>query len=412
MDARHPVAWDLLVTLIFGVGATVDVGGGNWRHIAHDSEVPIALVTALAVGFVLPLPWARRRPLAAFGALTMVGLVDAWVGTWLEIGQLAQLVILFNVALRLPSRALTVSGVLVVAQAAVGATRWPEDDWGQQFFPSIMSNLVALLLGIVVRSRRDYTASLVERARQLEVERDQQAQLAAAAERTRIAREMHDIVGHHLSVITGLADGGAYAAQKTPQRAAQALAAIGSTSRQALDELRRLLGVLRDDHPGARSGPELDPQPTLADLGRLIDRVREAGLPVRLTERGTPAATSPGRELTAYRVVQEALTNTLKHAGPRATATVEVTCAPHLLSVAVTDSGGGAARQPAGTQGREVRDGRGLRGMRERAALYDGTVAAGPRPGGGWGVQLELPLAGDPAAPAGPWDTQHQGAAS
>ncbi|MFT2020266.1 sensor histidine kinase [Streptomyces sp. 796.1] len=475
VDTARPALWDALLTAVFGLGACVDVGGGNWRHIAHSGTVPVALVAALAAGFVLALWWHRRRPLAAFVAMAVLGLVDAWAGTRLQVGQLGQLVVVFHVALRLPGRALAVAGALVVAQSAVGATRWPTGDWGQAFFPTVTAGLVAALLGIVVRSRRDYTAALVERARQLEVERDQQAQLAAAAERTRIAREMHDIIGHHLSVITGLADGGSYAARKRPERAAQALAAIGATSRQALDELRRLLGVLRDDHADQPPGPELGPQPTLADLGTLIDRVRAAGLPVHLTEHGTPATGPPGRELTVYRVVQEALTNTLKHAGPRATATVEVRHAPRALSVTVTDTGRTSSGQPRGTgtrgagtdtgrtdlvrtrtgpgtragTGRDAQTGkepgtgtrtragagtgpdavrgggppgpydpaspsdsapavphpgRGLRGMRERAALYDGTLTAGPRPAGGWTVRLELPTPGTtpPPSPATP----------
>lgn len=146
------------------------------------------------------------------------------------------------------------------------------------------------LLGIAVRTRRDYTEALVERAHRLEHERDQQARLAAAAERARIAREMHDIIGHNLSVITGLADGGAYAAARSPERAAQALEAIGTTSRQALSELRRLLGVLRDDHPDADRAP----QPTMDDLAPLIEQVRRAGLPVHLELRGEPGPHHPG----------------------------------------------------------------------------------------------------------------------
>jgi signal transduction histidine kinase len=240
------------------------------------------------------------------------------------------------------------------------------------------------LFGIAVRSRQDYTQALVDRARRLEVERDQQAQLATAAERTRIAREMHDIIGHNLSVITGLADGGSYAAAKSPERATQALEAIGSTSRQALSELRRLLDVLRDDEPAAA---ERSPQPALTDLGRLIDGVRAAGLPVRSTVHGQADTVPAGRQLTVYRVVQEALTNTLKHGGPDATATVDISYADEGVTVEVTDTGRGGPALP--TDGR----GRGLTGMRERTSLYDGTLEAGPlsRPAGGWRVHLHLP---------------------
>jgi signal transduction histidine kinase len=256
--------------------------------------------------------------------------------------------------------------------------------WDQQFVPMLYSFALVALLGLVVRSRKEYLASLVERARQLEVERDQQAQLAAAAERARIAREMHDIIGHNLSVITGLADGGAYAAAGSPERAVQALEAIGTTSRQALTELRRLLDVLRDE---AESRPvaELAPQPDLTDLDQLVERVSRAGLPVALTVDKSPEPLSAGKQLTVFRVVQEALTNTLKHGGPNATATVDVRHTADGVTVTVTDTGDA----PATAAG----PGRGLTGMRERTALYGGTLEAGPlrRPGGGWRVRLSLP---------------------
>ncbi|MEU6769448.1 histidine kinase [Streptomyces sp. NPDC046853] len=197
-----------------------------------------------------------------------------------------------------------------------------------------------------------------------------------------MAREMHDIIGHNLSVITTLADGGSYAAAKSPERAAQALTAIGTTSRQALTELRRLLDVLREETPEAAA---LAPQPALTDLDQLIDRVRAAGLPVRSTVRGRPDSLPAGRQLAVYRVVQEALTNTLKHGGPQATAYVEVVYGDDGVRATVTDTGvGGTLRGSSG---------RGITGMRERTALYDGTLEAGPlpRPPGGWQVELHIP---------------------
>jgi len=233
----------------------------------------------------------------------------------------------------------------------------------------------------------------VQRARQLEIERDQQAQLAAAAERSRIAREMHDIIGHNLSVITGLADGGAYAAAGSPERAAQALEAIGTTSRQALGELRRLLDVLREDAPGPA---ELAPQPALTDLTQLAEGVRAAGLDVKLTVHGDLAdAQETGRQLAVYRVVQEALTNTLKHGGPGATATVVVRYTDNgAVTVEATDTGTGC---DTGSD-TSVAPGSGLTGMRERTAMYGGTLEAGPRlrPPGGWRVHLQLPKEATP----------------
>ena len=199
---------------------------------------------------------------------------------------------------------------------------------------------------------------------------------------------MHDIIGHNLSVITGLADGGRYAAAKSPDRATQALDAIGSTSRQALAELRRLLDILPDDDQGTTGRAELSPQPALTDLDRLLDGVRRAGLPVRTTVRGE-AALPEGRQLTLYRVIQEALTNTLKHAGPDATAHIDLSYeAGGAVTLTVTDTGRGTPLPAPALSG-----GRGVPGMRERTSLYGGTLEAGPRPAPeqGWRVHLHLP---------------------
>jgi signal transduction histidine kinase len=309
-------------------------------------------------------------------------LVNAWTGAALQSAML-QLIVVFHLALRRPLHHLWWTALLV-ADAVVLAARHPRGSADQDVVPVLMTLVVAAALGITVRTRRDYTEALEDRARRLEIERDQQARLAAAAERTRIAREMHDIIGHNLSVITGLADGGRYAAGKSPERAAQALDAIATTSRQALGELRRLLDVLRDEDTAGQH-PDLTPQPGLTDLDQLLDGVRATGLPVRTTVQGTPAIT-PGRQLTVYRVIQEALTNTLKHAGPGATCDITVLyAATGAVTVTVTDTGRGGPPLSG--------SGRGLHGMRERTALYGGTLEAGPRPhpARGWRVHLHLP---------------------
>ncbi|MFH8609018.1 sensor histidine kinase [Streptomyces sp. NPDC018029] len=388
-DRRHSLVWDLLVTGFFVVAALVDAAGG-WRNTAPDTDVPGPLVFLLSTALSLPLLWRRRHPMAVLTVMVAASLVSSWTGAMLQ-ASLIQMIVLFSIAMRLPLKTLGRAGLMMTAPLVVGAFRYPEDSWNQQIIPYVWAYALVALLGIAVRSRQDYTRALVERARQLEVERDQQAQLAAAAERTRIAREMHDIIGHNLSVITGLADGGSYAAAKSPERAAQALEAIGTTSRQALGELRRLLDVLRDDvlRDDAPATAELAPQPALTDLARLIDGVRAAGLPVRSTVHGRADAVPAGRQLTVYRVVQEALTNTLKHAGPDATATVDVIYADGGVTVEVTDTGLGAGAGGSPHAG----GGRGLTGMRERTALYDGTLEAGPlpHPPGGWRVRLHLP---------------------
>ncbi|MFE0107187.1 sensor histidine kinase [Streptomyces sp. NPDC059009] len=385
-DRRHPLPWDVLVTAFFVIASLTDAAGG-WRTTAANDQVAEWLVFLMSVGLSVPVLWRRRHPLAALAVMTAANVVSNWTGAWLQ-SALIQFVVVFNIALRLPLKTLGWAAAMTTLPMAASIVRYPKGSWDQLIVPQIWSFALVALAGIAVRSRQDYTQALVERARQLEVERDQQAQLSAAAERARIAREMHDIIGHNLSVITGLADGGSYAAKKSPERAAQALEAIGSTSRQALGELRRLLDVLRDDTPTtAAASAELTPQPALTDLAQLLDGVRAAGLPVRSTVKGHPDALPPGSQLTVYRVVQEALTNTLKHGGPGATATVDISATPDGITVTVTDTGTGTGGTSPSAPGR------GLTGMRERTALYDGTLEAGPAPGttGGWRVRLHLP---------------------
>ncbi|MFD3575077.1 sensor histidine kinase [Streptomyces sp. NPDC058644] len=392
-DRRHPWAWDLHLTGFFVFAAFIDLVGDGWRNIAQNTDVPAWTLYAITLAVTVPLLWRRTHPLAVYAVMLFASLVNNWTGAVLQ-ASLTLLIVVFNIATRLPPRTLAWSYALLVLPPVVGHVRHPQGSWDQQVVSTMMSFAIVALLGIAVRTRQEYMASLVQRAKQLEVERDQQAQLATNAERTRIAREMHDIIGHNLSVITTLADGGSYAAAKSPERAAQALTAIGTTSRQALTELRRLLDVLREEAPQAQEGAALAPQPALTDLDHLIDGVRAAGLPVRNTVSGRPDSLPAGRQLTVYRVVQEALTNTLKHGGPEATAHVEVAYGDDAVRVTVTDTGvGGAPPTPTAASSTTGPGGRGLTGMRERTALYDGTLEAGPlrHPPGGWQVVLRLP---------------------
>ncbi|MFF7163844.1 sensor histidine kinase [Streptomyces sp. NPDC008086] len=386
-DRRHPLVWDLHLTGFWVTAALIDYYGGGWLNVARDRANPDWLVLTLSLGLSVPLLLRRTHPRAVLLAIAPFALVNAWTGIALQ-AFLLQLLVVFHLALRRPHRNLWWATALILAPMSVLAARHPQGTPDQDIVPVLMSVVVAAAIGITVRTRRDHTEALEDRARRLEIERDQQAQLAAAAERARIAREMHDIIGHNLSVITGLADGGKYAAAKSPERATQALHAIATTSRQALGELRRLLDVLRDeDHPRAPQ-PELTPQPTLTDLAQLLEGVRAAGLPVHTTTHGTPTL-PPGRQLTVYRVIQEALTNTLKHAGPGTTAAMELSYEESgAVTVTVTDTGRTGPTHPAPPSG-----GRGLPGMRERTALYGGTLEAGPRPHPeqGWRVHLHLP---------------------
>ncbi|WOT35746.1 sensor histidine kinase [Streptomyces coeruleorubidus] len=383
-DRRHPLLWDAHITGFWVTAALIDYVSGGWRHNAHTLDVPGWLLLTLSLGLSVPLLWRRTHPRAVLAAMALFALVNAWTGAALQ-AALLQLAVVYHIALRRALRDLWWATALVLAPVLVSVARHGEGTWDQQIGSQLMSITLAVLIGITVRTRRNYTEALEDRARRLETERDQQARLATAAERARIAREMHDIIGHNLSVITGLADGGRYAAAKSPERAAQALGAIATTSRQALTELRRLLDVMREEEQPDQA--DLTPQPGLTDLDQLLDGVRSAGLPVRTTTHGSPTL-PPGRQLTVYRVIQEALTNTLKHAGAGATAEIELSYEDKgAVSVTITDTGNGSRTDSPS------RDGRGLPGMRERTALYGGTLEAGPRPHPeqGWRVRLHLP---------------------
>jgi signal transduction histidine kinase len=237
-------------------------------------------------------------------------------------------------------------------------------------------------VGLYTGARRALLAELRERAVQLERERDQQGELAAAAERARIAREMHDVVAHHLTVMVALSDGAAAASTADPGRAAEVMRTVSSTGRQALTDTRRLLGVLRDAD-GELTGT-LAPLVGLRDLDSLVEGVRAAGVPVTLEITGQPDLLPSVVQATVYRVAQEALTNTLKHGGAGARARMRLDVGEREVCLQVSDDGAGAtAPVPAGV-------GRGITGMRERVRAFDGSVDAGPGDGGGWRVVARL----------------------
>jgi signal transduction histidine kinase len=251
---------------------------------------------------------------------------------------------------------------------------------------SLAVALVGWSLGLFRRVQLAYIAALEERAARAEADREERVKAAAREERTRIAREMHDVIAHSLAVIVSQAQGGRYAVRSDPERAGAVLATIAETGRQALSDMRGLLDVLRPDAPASGdsdAGEEWAPQPTLAELPELLERVRGAGLPVTYTESGNARPLGPSTELAIYRLVQEALTNTLKHAGAGAEATVRLDWDAQGLTVVVRDNGRGIVSSPGG--------GHGLIGMRERLASVGGSVAAGPLPKGGFKVEARLP---------------------
>ncbi|MBB5996422.1 sensor histidine kinase [Streptomonospora salina] len=254
-------------------------------------------------------------------------------------------------------------------------------------------------VGRLVRMRSFHMMELAARAERLERARDAHTRAVLAEERTRIARELHDVVAHHVSVMTVQATAGRRVIERSPDRARQTLVEIEETGRQAMSEMRRLVDVLREaeaEGGGADGGDaaERDPQPGLSGLGELVRQIRETGTPVELVAEGVPVRLPPGLELTLYRVVQESLTNVLKHAGRDAPTTVSVRYGPRAVDVAVVDEGGAGGRG-GGTEGAPPSSdepGHGLVGMRERVSLYGGEFDAGPRSGGGFEVRTRIPL--------------------
>jgi signal transduction histidine kinase len=343
----------------------------------------LALGYALALLHTLPLAARRRFPGTVLALCVASGLAVAALGVP-EILGIAILVAVYSVA-AYGDRWVSLAGLAAaeLGSAAVqlthGSFQWPTP------ITNALVIAAAWLLGHFVGVRRAYTARL-EQTAELERTRAEQARQAVAEERLRLARELHDVVAHSISVIAVQSGVGAHVASTQPEEAAKALAAIEATSRAALTELRRLLGVLRqEDEPQG----DLAPVPGLADLDGLLAEVAKAGLAVRLQVEGRPAQLPAGVDLSAYRIVQEALTNVVKHAGS-ARAQVAIRYRDHEVLVEVTDDGRGGA---APTGDGRARVGHGLIGMRERVAVFGGDLEVGPRPGGGFRVAARLPLA-------------------
>jgi signal transduction histidine kinase len=344
----------------------------------------LALGYALVLLHTLPLAARRRFPGVVLASCVASGLAFVALGLPPVILGVAILVAVYSVA-AYGDRWVSLAGLGAAAVGSAAVQLTP----GRFQMPTPVTNTLILgaawLLGHFVDVRRAYTDQL-ERTAELERARAEAARRAVAEERLRLARELHDVVAHSISVIAVQSGVGAHVAASQPEEAAKALAAIEVTSRAALIELRRLLGVLRQE--GEPQG-DLAPVPGLADLEALLAEVAKAGLGVRLRVEGTPSQLPAGVDLSAYRIVQEALTNVVKHAG-EARAQVTIGYGDQEITVEVTDNGLGVT-VPVG-DGR-VRVGHGLIGMRERVQVFGGDLEAGPRPGGGFRVAARLPLA-------------------
>jgi signal transduction histidine kinase len=266
------------------------------------------------------------------------------------------------------------AGVVLLVVAQDGTRQW-----GLAVTDAAGFAGAVLLVGLYVGTRRAYLAELRDRARRLERERDASSALAAAEERARIAREMHDSVAHHLTVIVALSDGALRAVTRSPAEACDAIRDLSGTARQALSETRRVLGVLRT---GVGEEP-MRPQPGVAELDALVARVRSAGLPVRYECTGIAVELPTGVQLAVFRLVQEALTNTMKHAGPRASAAVRLQVSSGEVSVDIEDDGAGGMTSVGAAGG-------GLTGMRERIRAFGGDLDCGPRDPQGWRVSARI----------------------
>lgn len=408
LSARHPLATDGAVAL--AVAALSVIG------LVSQHRVTPAML-GFCAALCLPLLLCHRAPLRAFGLVALAELVQ-WLISGPQLADAAILIALYWVCLECDARSIVLAMAVAEAGAVMLALRWESQIFKYWVGVSGLA-VAAAALGLMIRQRRELLASLEERARRLERERDRQAELGAAAERARIAREMHDIVSHNLTVMIALADGARYALESSPEQAGSAIERLSATGRQALTEMRRLLGVLR----GEAAREPLAPQPTLARLDDLIARVEAAGIPVSVEIDGSFQELAPGVQLAVFRVAQEALTNALKHAVRPAAASLLLRCDGGQVELHVTNTAGdgtGSSGAGAGECGTDIQtsahrpptprratplsapDGRGLLGMRERANVYGGELEVGPTADGGWAVRLRLDAdASAPRTPAG-----------
>jgi len=383
--SRHPLSADALLAL-----ALFALSLHQLLHPVHRGME----VWVLSGALLAPLVLRRRAPVAVFGLLSAVAFVQ-WTRGYPLVADLALLVALYTVAVQRHRRVTLAAAAVLELGVVMASLRFsPAGSWIRSLVFLSAMVAAAVLRGRSLRARRAHLAALAERAERAERERDQQAQLAATAERARIAREMHDIIAHSLAVMIALADGAAAKLAREPDRAAAAIGQVADLGRQSLRDTRRLLGVLRETE-SATPGPAapLPPAPGFGELRDLVAQVQATGLAASLDVAGDPLPSGPGAGLAVYRIVQEALTNTLKHA--HGAGRVEVTLAYHqpVLEVSVRDDGHPrAARAGAARNGHGF--GHGLVGMRERAAVYQGHVTAGPDPEGGWKVQARLHVPG------------------
>ncbi|WP_067911707.1 sensor histidine kinase [Actinomadura rubrobrunea] len=390
LQAR-PQAADALLAVVLLVVGLPQLYVERLPHGLSDAFAePDALQLALVVAATMALTFRRTHPLATLCFMSAVQV-------WLRLGDyrpsvpdaVAFLVGVYSVAAHRPLARSSLGGLLALVVFNTLLASFPVD---LGFLTYLSENALVVgvwVLGRNLRMRRAYYAELEDRAARLERARGTDARAARVEERSRIARELHDVVAHHVSVMTVQAGAARRVLDRDPDSAREAMTTIEEVGRTALSEMRRIVGVLRTERDGDREGQELVPQPGLGDLDELLQHVRDTGLSVQLWIEGEARALSPGVDVAAFRLIQEALTNTLKHAGAQARAWVRLSYTDEDLTVEVEDDGRGTATIMADNG---ERPGHGLVGMYERVALYGGELRIGPRVGGGFGVRARFPL--------------------
>jgi signal transduction histidine kinase len=390
-DARY-ARW---VDIAVAVGLFLFCSG--WFFQAGPIHTNIGFDAALTA----PLFLRRRVPFCVFLFISAVAVVQLVTSTP-ALADAALLVALYSVSA--VSQWVRVVVSLLILQVGVIAATVHWDPVGSHFESLVFltgMNFAAFLTGAVVRALRGQIDWLAERAQRLERERDQQASLAAATERARIARELHDVVSHNLQVMVTLADAACVTRGQESDRATEAMREVANTGRQAMTDMRRMLGLWRDETRASdplhtARGPVDPPQPRLDELEALVERVRATGLGVSITWEGTPFELSEAAELTAYRIIQEALTNTLRHAASADAVQVTLTFDDPDVSLCVVDNG--QTSLPTSVRSFEgAHGGHGVPNMAARAAAFGGALRAGPIPSGGWGVATTLRLCRAPA---------------
>jgi signal transduction histidine kinase len=382
----------LAVDVAVSVAAALVTAAGPWDKVA--AWLPRGVIVPLALGQGLVLLARRRAPMAVLAATTLVGVFMLAVGypavpAIFATGCAAYAVAVYGRRAGGAELAGTLWGAAAVLLAAVavgvaalapGARSQP-GVWGALTIGALIA--ASWVLGYALRTRRDFVAELRDRAARLEAEEGERAARAVVDERLRIARELHDVIGHSISLIAIQSEAAARSARSDPDAVPGYLTRISAASRQALAEMRHVLAVLRPDATVLPTTGDLSPQPGLEQVGELVAQLKTGGLETRLDAE--PMDLPPGIALAVYRIVQESLINVLKHAGADAKAGVTIIRSGATVRVSVHDDG-------AGPSGRASSTAHGIVGMRERAALYGGTLRTGARPGGGFQVEASIPL--------------------